>query len=97
VLELLLAPPAHHHQIAEPRREPPGRAAAAPRSQQERAGCPEGDDRDDGLWRRAADAVAVPGHAVGPVAVEVQRHTTETDAVVATEQGRRVVEHRVRP
>src|SRR6266536_225536 len=67
-----LAAAAHHEQIAVTDLVAEHLAAGAP-AQQQGAGRTERDDRDHGVIRRAAaDRVAVPGHAVAPVAIQAQ-------------------------
>ena len=75
-----LARPAHHEQVTRSGPVQNGRAAAG-RPQPERAGRAEGDECDDGLGQVPGHPVAVPGDAVGPVAVEVHPDLGESDPV----------------
>src|SRR5438309_12023439 len=71
VLPFPLGPAAGHEQVA-PGDDDGAAATPAPGSEAKRAGRAERDDGDHRLDDRLVDAVAVRGHAVAAVAVEVQ-------------------------
>ncbi len=80
VLPLVLAAPAHDEQVAARDREP-ARRSPAEGSQAEASRRPERHDRDEWSLVREADAVAVPGHRVVAVTVEVGPDPVEAHAV----------------
>ena len=77
----MLGGAAHDQQIARVQHEPLG-LAAAERTHEERSGPAQADDRDQWVDLGTTDAVGVPCHPVGAVAVVVAEQAGE-GAVVA--------------
>ena len=81
MLEAALRPAAGDEKVAMTKLERT-RPPTSLRAQQERAWLTERHEGDDGIHDLGGYAVAVPGDAVGAVAVEIDPHRVEPDFVV---------------
>jgi hypothetical protein len=95
MLELALAVAPHDQQIAPTGRHRQARPTS-PRAQQERTGFAEGHDGHDRVAAAVGHPIAVPGHAVVAVAVEVEPGAVEHAPVAPVEEDEQLGQERVR-
>src|SRR5207244_5267759 len=93
VLPGALTAAAGDEQVASPEVERPARSPRA-RTKQEAAGRTDRHDGHERFFDVVGDAVAVPGDAVAPVAVEVETHRVERHSIAPRESSTHLLDER---